>query len=327
MRKKIKIKKYICENHKTMYQELLLKEIRRKIGTQSLNDEIANILNISYDAAHRRTSLKAKFSFEEALELAKYYQISLNQFITSDRQLVVQKTTVVDKTEDLQSFFQNNLSIFENLPLSDEMTVYYSAKDIPFFYTLSDTLLSRFKIYVWMNLLNAKQVFIPFLQFSPPYFESNTQELRKKYEDQNVVELWNDRTISSILQQILFYFETGLLQKNEAGIILKELEELIKYVEQKTESNLKFHLYENELMHLSNDIFFHHPQQSLFAIPINMFGYILINDAKTCSETRNYFEHQIKNSKSLNTSGNRDRKIFFNKMYNQIESLKQKMIL
>ncbi|MGG5208602.1 XRE family transcriptional regulator [Chryseobacterium sp. MIQD13] len=310
---------------KSMYQELLLKEIRRKIGTQSLNDEIANILNISYDAAHRRTSLKAKFSFEEALELAKYYQISLNQFITSDQQLVVQKTSAVDKTEDLQSFFQNNLNIFENLPLSDEMTIYYSAKDIPFFYTLSDTLLSRFKIYVWMNLLNAKQVFIPFLQFSPPYFESDTQELRKKYEAQNVVELWNDRTISSILQQILYYYDTGLLQKNEGEIILKELKELIQYVEQKTESNPKFHLYENELMHLSNDIFFHHPKQSLFAIPVNMFGYILVNDAKTSGETRNYFEHQIQNSKSLNTSGNRDRKIFFNKMYEQIENLKQKL--
>ncbi|WP_275150086.1 hypothetical protein [Elizabethkingia meningoseptica] len=43
-----------------MYQEYLLKEIRKKIGTQSLNDEIANILNISYDAAHRRSSMKAK---------------------------------------------------------------------------------------------------------------------------------------------------------------------------------------------------------------------------------------------------------------------------
>ncbi|SHG99196.1 XRE family transcriptional regulator [Chryseobacterium vrystaatense] len=325
MRKKIKIKKYICENHKTMYQELLLKEIRRKIGDKSLNDEIANILNISYDASHRRTSLKAKFSFEEALELAKYYQISLNQFITSDRQLVVQKTSAVNNTEDLQSFFQNNLSIFENLPLSDDMTIYYSAKDIPFFYTLSDTLLSRFKIYVWMNLLNAKQVFIPFKQFSPPYFESNTQELKKKYEAQNVVELWNDRTISSILQQILFYYETGLLQKNEAEVILEELRELIKYIEHKTENNSKFHFYENELMHLSNDIFFHHPKQSLFALPVNMFGYILINDAKTCSETQNYFEHQIKNSKSLNTSGNRDRKIFFNKMYEQIIHLNKKL--
>lgn len=305
-----------------MHQESLLKEIRKKIGDKSLNDEIANILNISYDAAHRRTSLKAKFSFEEALELAKHYQISLNQFITSDHQIVVQKTSGVSETDDLQSFFKNNLSIFENLPLSDEMTIYYSAKDIPFFYTLSDTLLSRFKIYVWMNLLNAKQVFIPFLQFSPPYFETNTKELKKKYEEQNVIELWNNMTISSILQQISFYYDTGLLQKNEAQIILDELKELIQYIEQKTENNPKFHLYENELMHLSNDIFFHHPKQSLFALPTNMFGYILINDAKTCGETLNYFEHQIKNSKSMSTSGNRDRKIFFNKMYEQIKNLK-----
>lgn len=308
-----------------MYQERLLKEIRKKIGDRSLNDEIANILNISYDASHRRTSLKAKFSFEEALELAKYYQISLNQFITSDQQIVVQKTSAVTQTEDLQSFFQNNLNVFENLPLSDGITIYYSAKDIPFFYTLSDTLLSRFKIYVWMNLLNAQQVFIPFLEFSPPHFETNTKELKKKYEEQNVVELWNDRTVSSILQQISFYYDTRLLQKNEAKIILDELRQLIQYIEQKTESNPKFQLYENELMHLSNDIFFHHPKQSLFALPTNMFGYILINDAKTCSETRNYFEHQIKNSKSLNTSGNRDRKVFFNKMYEQIENLNQKL--
>jgi len=306
-----------------MHQERLLKEIRKRIGNRSLNDEISSILNISYDAAHRRTSLKAKFSFEEALELAKYYQISLNQFITSDHQIVVNRTSAVTETKDLQSFFRNNLSIFENLPLSDEMTIYYSAKDIPFFYTLSDTLLSRFKIYVWMNLLNAKQVFIPFLQFSPPNFETDTKELRKKYEQQNVVELWNDVTVSSILQQISFYYDTRLLLKKEAQTILDELKELIECIEQKTERNTKFHLYENELMQLSNDIFFHHPEQSLFALPTNMFGYILINDEKTCGETLNYFEHQIKNSKSLNTSGNRDRKLFFNKMYEQIENLKQ----
>ena len=82
---------------KTMHQEILLKQIRRKIGDKSLNDEIANILNISYDAAHRRTSLKAKFSFEEALELAKYYQLSLDQLLTSDHQILVQKTRYRDR--------------------------------------------------------------------------------------------------------------------------------------------------------------------------------------------------------------------------------------
>ncbi|MGD1320644.1 XRE family transcriptional regulator [Chryseobacterium sp. 2R14A] len=304
-----------------MHQEVLLKLIRKKIGDKSLNDEIANILNISYDAAHRRTSLKAKFSFEEAMELAKNYQISLNEFLTSENQLIVQKTSSVTSTEDLQSFFQNNLNIFEKLPLSDEMTIYYSAKDIPFFYTLSDTMLSRFKIYVWMNLLNGKQVFVPFKQFSPPNFNLNTKELRRKYEEQNVIELWNETTITSVVQQISFYYDTRLLQKEEALIILNEVKELIGYIEQKTESNSKYQIYENELMQLSNDIFFSHPKNSLLAMPLNTFGYILINDEKTCKDTYNYFEHQIKNSKSLNASGNRDRKIFFNKMYEQIDDL------
>ncbi|SKC12867.1 hypothetical protein SAMN05421800_14211 [Chryseobacterium balustinum] len=325
MRKKIKINLYICENHKSMHQETLLKQIRKKIGDKSLNDEISNILNISYDAAHRRTSMKAKFSFEEAVELAKYYQISLNEMISSENQLVVQKTSPVTSTEDLQSFFQNNLSVFDKLPLTEDMTIYYSAKDIPFFYTLSDTMLSRFKIYVWMNLLNAKQVFVPFLQFSPPNFELNTKELRKKYEEQNVIELWNDTTISSILQQISFYYDTRLLLKNEAQLILTEVTELIEYIEHKTDTHSKYQIYENELMQLSNDIFFQHPQNSLLALPLNTFGYILINDTKTCNETFNYFEHQIKNSKSLSASGNRDRKIFFNKMYVQVENLKQKL--
>ncbi|KQT16896.1 hypothetical protein ASG31_11020 [Chryseobacterium sp. Leaf404] len=309
-----------------MHQDVLLKQIRKKIGDKSLNDEIANILNISYDAAHRRTSLKAKFSFEEALELAKYYQISLNGFLSSENQLVVQKTSPVTSTEDLQSFFRNNLNVFERLPLSEEMTIYYSAKDIPFFYTLSDTLLSRFKIYVWMNLLNAKQFFVPFSEFSPPDFELNTKELRKKYEEQNVIEIWNDTTISSILQQIQYYCDTGLLRKNEAEIILNEVKELIECVEQKTGSNRKYQIYENELMQLSNDIFFSHPKKSLLAMPLNTFGYILINDLNTCIETFNYFEHQIKNSKSLSASGNRDRKIFFNKMYERIEKLTKKLM-
>lgn len=62
-----------------------------------------------------------------------------------------------------------------------------------------------------------------------------------------------------------------------------------------------------------------------FTNSASMLGYILIDDGKTCRETQNYFEHQIKNSKSMNTSGNRDRKMFFNKMYEQIENLGEKL--
>ena len=308
-----------------MYQELLLKQIRSKIGDKSLNDEIANVLNISYDAAHRRTSMKSKFSLEESLQLAKFYNISLDKFLENESNLLVKKTKAVNKTEDLHSFFDNSLDILSSITFSEDSVIYYSAKDIPFFYTVSDTLLSRFKIYVWMNLLNSKQVFIPFQDFQPQPFNSKTKILREIYEEQNVVELWNDMTISSILLQISFYFEIGLLKKEDAVNILSELDDLIHYIENKTETNSRFHIYQNELVHLSNDIFINNGQQSTLAIPCNMFGYLLTNDAKTCKETLNYFEHQIKNCKSLNTAGNRDRKLFFNRMYQQIENLKQKL--
>ncbi len=304
---------------------MLLKEIRSKIGNQSLNDELANILNISYDAAHRRTSLKSKFSLEESLQLAKYYNISLDRFLENTDNLLVRKTKVVNKTEDLHSFFENTLDILSSISFSENSVIYYSAKDIPFFYTLSDTPLSRFKIYVWMNLLSSKQVFIPFQDFQPEPFNSKTKVLKEIYENQNVIELWNDMTISSILLQISFYFEIGLLQKNGALEILEELNHLIQYIENKTETNPRFQIYQNELVHLSNDIFISNGTQSTMAIPCNMFGYLLTNDAKTCRETLNYFEHQIKNCKSLNTAGNRDRKLFFNKMYRQIEQLKEKI--
>ena len=308
-----------------MYQELLLKQIRSKIGEKSLNDEIANVLNISYDAAHRRTSVKSKFSLEESLQLAKFYHISLDKFLENESNLLVKKTKAVNKTEDLHSFFDNSLDILSSITFSEDSVIYYSAKDIPFFYTVSDTLLSRFKIYVWMNLLNSKQVFIPFQDFQPQPFNSKTKILREIYEEQNVVELWNDMTISSILLQISFYFEIGLLKKEDAVNILSELDDLIHYIENKTETNSRFHIYQNELVHLSNDIFINNGQQSTLAIPCNMFGYLLTNDAKTCKETLNYFEHQIKNCKSLNTAGNRDRKLFFNRMYQQIANLKQKL--
>ena len=308
-----------------MYQELLLKEIRNKIGDKSLNDELANVLKISYDAAHRRTSVKSKFSLEESLQLAKFYNISLDRFLENSDNLLVKKTKAVNKTEDLHSFFDNTLDILSSIQFSEDSVIYYSAKDIPFFYTVSDTLLSRFKIYVWMNLLNSKQVFIPFQDFQPQQFNSKTQILREIYEEQNVIELWNDMTISSILLQISFYFEIGLLKKEDAVNILSELDDLIHYIENKTETNPRFQIYQNELVHLSNDIFINNGQQSTLAIPCNMFGYLLMNDSKTCKETLNYFEHQIKNCKSLNTAGNRDRKLFFNRMYQQIDNLKQKL--
>ncbi|WP_228379069.1 helix-turn-helix domain-containing protein [Chryseobacterium piperi] len=247
-----------------MHQEALLKEIRRKIGDRSLNDEIANILNISYDAAHRRTSLKAKFSFEEALELAKHYQISLDQFLGTENQLVVKRTQPVRTTEDLLNYFENSLKILDVFHNITNSQVFYSAKDIPFFYTISDSILSRFKFYVWMNLLNQDQFLSPFNEFKIQYHSPKNESLIELYEKQNVTEVWNDTTIMSALRQISFYSEIGLLKKEEAILILEDLKKLLENLEYKTIHQPNFQIFANDLVILNNSILFKNDQQCSF---------------------------------------------------------------
>ncbi|PKF74269.1 helix-turn-helix domain-containing protein [Chryseobacterium sp. PMSZPI] len=309
-----------------MHQEALLKEIRKKIGERSLNDEIANILNISYDAAHRRTSLKAKFSFEEALELAKYYQISLDQFLGTENQLVVKRTQPVKTTEDLLNYFENSLKILNIFQNINHSKVFYSAKDIPFFYTISDSILSRFKFYVWMNLLNQDKFLSPFREFNMEYHSIKNEMLKDLYDKQNVTEIWNDTTIMSALRQISFYAEMGLLKKDDSDLILEDLKNLLSKLENKTAEKENFQIYVNDMVILNNSILFKNEQQCSFFVPFSMFGYMMTNDKITCEDSLSYFEHQIKNSRSLNESGNRERKIFFNKMYDQVEEVRKRLV-
>ena len=309
-----------------MYQELLLKEIRRKIGDKSLNDEIANILNISYDAAHRRTSMKSKFSLEESLTLAKNYSISLDHFMESGNQIIAKKTKPIRTVTDLLNYFDDALHLLNDFKINPETQVYYSAKDIPFFYTISDSVLSKFKLFVWMNLLNEKAFMQPFDEFKLDRYSDKSEDLKNLYENLNVTEIWNSTTISSILNQVLFYSEIEILSKETGKLILEELKTLIKSIEKKAENeNKKFQIYAHDILILNNSILFKNEEKSSLFVPFNMFGYMMTEDQNTCDDALNFFQHQIKNSRLLNASGNRDKKIFFNKMYEQIENVKQKL--
>ena len=309
-----------------MYQELLLKQIRSKIGDKSLNDEIANVLNISYDAAHRRTSMKSKFSLEESLVLSKFYNISLDRFLESDNQIIAKKTKPIRTVTDLLNYFDDALHLLNDFKINKGTEVYYSAKDIPFFYTISDSVLSRFKLFVWMNLLNEKDFMQPFDDFKLERYSDKSEGLKSLYENLNVTEIWNNTTISSILNQVLFYSEIQILSKETAKLILEELKILIKSIEKKAENeNKNFHIYSHDILILNNSILFKNEEKSSLFVPYNMFGYMMTDDQSTCDDALNFFQHQIKNSRLLNASGNRDKKLFFNKLYQQIENLKQKL--
>ena len=193
-------------------------------------------------------------------------------------------------------------------------------------YVVSGTLFSKFKFFIWYTLLNKEEI----ARFEEFAFEKNVLDgnnyLKKFFENSNRIEIWNDTTINSSLQQISYFFEAGLLNYKNALLIIEDLNTIIRDIEKKCDLNSEnFQLYFNELLILNNTALFSSKNKSAFFLPYNALGYFVTSDKKTCQEQQEYISNQLKNSKSLNQSGKKDRKIFFNKMYQKIEFHKIKI--
>jgi hypothetical protein len=307
-------------------QEILLSTIRNLIPKNiSLNEEIARILDISYDAAHRRISMKSKFSIEETVTLCDYFSLSMDSLFRNKGQLIIEKTKEITTLTDFKDYFEKTNQILTTLN-PKETTVYYAAKDIPMNYAVSGTLFSKFKFFIWFNLLNKEQK-SSFEEFA--FDESvlgGNNNLKTFFENSKRVEIWNDTTINSSLQQINYFFEAGLLTYNNAIYILEDLTEIIKTIEKKCELDTDdFQLYYNELLILNNSALFNSKEKSAFFLPYNALGYYVTSDKNTCEEQKQYIVNQLYNSKSLNQSGKKDRKIFFFKMHQKIQFYKAKI--
>jgi hypothetical protein len=308
-------------------QEVLLSTIRKKIKpSQSLIDVVATALNISYDAAHRRVSSKSKFSIDEAVVLCRHFHISVDAVLTGGNTLVVEKTPEILSVETMADYFKKSAAYLDGFANKENVAMYYAAKDIPLFYTIGGTLLSKFKLYVWMELLVGNQT-KAFEEFAfPLQLQAQIERIKFIYDKASVHEIWNDTTINSTLQQISYFFESGLLSMENAVLLLEDLRALLAHVEQKSaDSRSNFHLYYNELLILNNNVMVTAPDKMTMFLPYTALGYFITEDEATCRNASDYFLRQLKNSKSLNLSGTRDRKIFFNKANRKIDFYLRKL--
>lgn len=311
-----------------MFQKAFLEKIKEELSVNtSLNEEIATVLQISYDAAHRRTSLKSKFSLEESVVLANYFKISLDTLFGEAKSgfLSVEKTKQINNEEDLQEYFENLYKSFTSLLGEKDCQIYYSAKDIPVFYTLKDNRLSHFKIYVWLKLLDKTYRNKNFDQFQPKLSTlQSARKLSEVYQNIPTIEVWDTTTINSTLKQIHFYYKAGQLSMKTALELCELLKILLNEISLKVVSKkYQFQLYYNELLLMSNNVLIETPQKKALYVPHAMLSYYLTNDKLTCNQAKQNFSRQLKHSKLLNTSGEKEQNQFYNRMLQKVTALMQ----
>jgi hypothetical protein len=310
------------------YQESLLKAIRSKVSTSiSLIDEIAAILEISYDASHRRISQKSKFSIDEAIKLANHFNISLDNLFFKKEKVIVEKTIEIETLNDMLQYFKSSAQQVEILTKNPKTILYYSAKDIPLFYFMDGTILSKFKAFVWLNLLNANQKKVSFENFViGESFTEFMQKLKKAYETTVVNEIWNDTTINSSLQQILYFYEAGLLDLKNANALCKDLKRIINLIQEKcNKPNTNFIIYYNELILLNNNMLIETDEKLTMFVPYTLLGYFITDNDDSCKNVHQFFKQQIINSKPLGQSGIKEQNLFFNRAIRKIDYYLEKI--
>lgn len=309
-------------------QETLLNEIRKQISPSgSLNDAIAIALDISYDAAHRRVSGKSKFSIDETILLCQHYNLSLDTVFHNEKKMVVEKTKEVNSEADLVQYFRDSAMHLSEFNNTENLTIFYSAKDIPLLYTIGGSLLSKFKLYVWLNLLIGKENIPSFESFTiSSQLQEHSSLIQSVFAKATVHEIWNETTINSTIQQILYFFESGLLSIDNATELYQDVKQMLFNIEEKSsQNNIQYHLYQNDLLILNNSVLVKNDVKSKLFIPYTLLGYFITDDLDTTKNASEYFKYQMKNSKSLNLSGTRDRKLFFNKAHQKVDYYIQRL--
>ncbi|KAF2079532.1 hypothetical protein [Flavobacterium sharifuzzamanii] len=304
------------------YQESFLKALRAKIPKSvSIIEEIAAVLEISYDASHRRISEKSKFSIDETITLANHFNISLDNLFSKREKVIIEKTIEIETLKDMLQYFKTSAEQIEVLTKNPNTTLFYSAKDIPLFYFMDGTILSKFKAFVWLNLLNANQKKVNFENFIiEESFAEYMQKLKNVYENTVVNEVWNDTTINSSLQQILYFHEAGLLSLKNANALCKDLKRIINLIQEKCNvKNTKFNIYYNELILLNNNMLIETDEKLTMFVPYTLLGYFITDNEESCNNVHQFFKQQIINSKPLGQSGIKEQNIFFNRAIRKID--------
>ena len=224
----------------------------------SFADEIATVLDIGYDAAYRRINNKTSLTLEEAVKLARHYKISLNKlFEVGNTNTITAELPPQPKDEaGLEQFLKVSLQNVQAASKVKGAEIIYSAKDIPLFHTLNDSTLTRYKMYVWLKDVNTKMAqskitFDDWMKTIPDSLLQTAHDLSNSYKYISITEIWNETTLTGTLQQVLYYFETGLVSSHMALKVCQDISDVVNNVEQQTiqqsligaQSNIYFHLY------------------------------------------------------------------------------------
>lgn len=325
-------------------QKLFFNQLRQRLPESfSLVDSVVDVLDCSKDAAYRRMRGETALSIDEAITLAQTFNLSLNELSNQpDNSVIFRRGKHIHSVEDYRIYLKESLVQLEQIAATKHH-LFYLAKDIPIFYQFAFPHLGAFKIYVWMksvyNLetLNGKNYA---LQDVPQDMLDLAQKQWEVYSKLNTTEIWNDTTVLSLINQLEYYYEAGLLASREEALrIVEDFHAMMKVIYRQALSQQKVHahnhqehssasyaMYYHEILLMDNHILAEFKDDlRYYFVPYAGLSYMHTTDQNMTKDVKAYLDQATKKSSLISNVSEKERNKFFIRIKNRIERLREKI--
>lgn len=308
----------------------------------SLVDELGDLLDLSADSVYRRIRGEKPITLIELKTICEHYHLSLDQLLQLKNDTIAFRAPDIGKENfpfiDVIKSILQQLKYFNSFKTRQML---YLCKDMPIwqFYLFPE--LAAFKTFVWAKSIHNEPLYAGKL-FSLDEFRFDDcfaigRQIIQEYNQMPSVELWNEESINSTLNQIRFYKDSGGFKHiKEIALIIDSFELTVEHLKLQAEKGVKLmpgdsdllhketvQLYVNEIVIGSNTILAEVDNNKLSFIPYNVFSYMLTADKRFNDSVFNGFHTLKSRSTLISGTGEKERNRFFNSLLEKVNGLRK----
>ncbi len=294
-------------------------------------EELSDLLGISIDSAYRRIRGETELTIDEAYRITRKYPLSIDDvFGEGGDSVTFSYTPLTNSAEHFSQYLKRILQHLKQMNACSEKKLYYVAEEMPLFYSFCSPIFTDFKLFYWQrSVLNCPEYQVPVYTrgLVPPALVEVAHQCYSEYLTIPSVEVWTDLTVLTGLRQIGFYYDTGVVDKETALVLLGEYRKTIELVQRTAEDGRKnpsdasetYRMYSSDLVLGTNCIFIIAEGTTLSFISFNTLNSLGTPNAAFNAETEHWMRNLEKKSTLISGIASKQRYQFFSSMFRKID--------
>jgi hypothetical protein len=302
-----------------------------------LAEELADVLDVSIDSAYRRIRGETELTIDEVCKLTKKYAISVDEVFSNQSDTVTfAYTKLTDSPKNFEDYLTRICEHLKTINKFENKKIYYVAAELPMFYSFFSKKLTDFKLFYWqrsvLNIPEYQQKKFEWGYVSDKLVDIAHQSF-KEYMNIPGTEIWTSETVLTNLKQIQFYFDSGIINKQQAEELLREYRRIIEIVQKNADNGRKnisdktdtFSLYSSDVLLGTNCIYALMGDSKYSYISFNTVNSLTTNNPEFCEETEHWIDNLERKSNLISGIGQKQRYQFFSAMYKTIDEWIEKI--